>query len=141
MTHRAAIVVLVAVLAAISLAVAVSAADASPGTSAQVAWVRRAAERFLVAEQSADGAAMCGVLAAPLRATVEGRTCEQRWHSRLATELRDPATRAELRADRRDVSAARVDVHGNHATISLPNPLLDGASHFVWSEMCWMLAR
>jgi hypothetical protein len=139
MPRRTPIAVLAAVIAATSLA-APTAAYAS-GTPEQVAWVRRAAERFISAEQSANGSEMCAVLAAPLRATVAGRTCEQRWHSRLVTELRDPVARAHLRADRHAAPAAHVEVRGNHATIVLPNPLLNGSSHFLWTEMCWMLTR
>ncbi len=123
------------------VALAPQAGAHSTGTPAQIAWVRRAAGNFVSAELQRDGAAACGILNAPLRATVHGRSCASRWDSRLASMLRDPAARAALRADRRDVSSATVHVAGNHATIDLPHPLYEGDSSLVWTEMCWMVER
>jgi hypothetical protein len=45
--------------------------------------------------------------------------------------------RSRLLAQVRAVASARVVVHGINASIELPG----GASRFVWTENCWMLAR
>ncbi len=112
----------------------------SVGTSEQIAWVRRAATRFVTAELAGDGATACGVLNAPLRATEHGRTCAQRWDARLARLLREPGGRAHLRSQKRAIGTAAVIIHGNVASIELPRSLMGGANRFVWSENCWMLA-
>jgi hypothetical protein len=111
----------------------------SVGTHEQVAWVRRAATRFVTAELTRNGAEACAVLDAPLRATQHGRTCEQRWDVRLGQLLREPGSRMRLRAQRRGISSAAVIVHGNTASLGLATPLMSGSSHFTWSESCWML--
>src|SRR5271167_1465430 len=106
----------------------------SYGTSEQVAWVRRAASNFVGAELAANGAGACAILNAPLRTTQHHRTCAQRWNAKLAKLVREPGARARLRAQRRAIPAARVDVRGNVASISLPAPLISGANHFLWTE-------
>jgi hypothetical protein len=116
-------------------------AYSSTGTPEQIAWVRRAAGNFLAAELARNGASACGILAAPLRATSHGVSCQARWDARIRRLLREPGARAQLRADRHAAPSAVVSVHGGQATIELPTPLLDGHSRFVWSEMCWMLER
>ena len=113
--------------------------EPSVGTPAQVAWVRSAAERFLGAELAADAPEACAVLNAPLRATTHGRSCEQRWHVRLARLLRVPGMRATLRAEKRAAARARVVVTGDVASIELPGALLRGPNRFLWTENCWML--
>jgi hypothetical protein len=116
-------------------------AERSVGTPGQIAWVRSAATRFVTAELTGDGANACAVLNAPLRATEHGRTCAQRWSSRIAKLLREPGGRAGLRAQKHAIATAAVVVHGNVASIDLPAPLMGGANRFVWSENCWMLAN
>jgi hypothetical protein len=111
----------------------------SVGTPEQIAWVRRAAHRFVAAELGTDGAGACAVLNAPLRATLGGRTCEQRWDARLARMVRERGMRARLRSELRAVASARVVVRGNSASIELPMALLRGSSRFLWTENCWML--
>jgi hypothetical protein len=113
--------------------------ERSVGSPGQVAWVRSAAHRFLTAELAGDGAGACAVLNAPLRATVAGRTCAERWNVRLARLRRDRGAHARLASAQRAVASARVVVHGNVASIELPAPLLHGASSFLWTENCWML--
>jgi hypothetical protein len=116
-------------------------AYSSTGTPEQIAWVRRAAGNFLAAELAGNGASACSILAAPLRTTSHGVSCQTRWGARIRRLLHEPGARARLRADRRATPAAVVSVHAGQATIELPTPLLDGHSRFVWSEMCWMLER
>lgn len=111
----------------------------STGTPAQIAWVRRAAGNFLTAELAGNGAAACAILNAPMRASNHGRTCAQRWDAKLTAMLRNGQTRARLRHQRRAVPSARVVVHGNVATIELPQPLMHGPNRFLWTENCWML--
>lgn len=111
----------------------------SHGTPEQIAWVRRAATNFLTAELAGDGAGACNVLAAPLKATLHHRSCQQRWDAKLRTLRQDARTRRNLHADLHAVAGATVVVHANHATIALPTPLLGSASRFWWSENCWML--
>jgi hypothetical protein len=113
--------------------------ERSVGSPEQIAWVRRAAGNFLAAELAGNGAGACAVLAAPLRATRNHRTCAQRWDAKLATMLRGHGSRARLNAERRAVPAARVVVRGVLATIELPRPLIGGPNHFLWTENCWML--
>jgi hypothetical protein len=111
----------------------------SVGTSAQIAWVRSAASRFVAAELAADGAGACAVLIAPLRTVQHHRTCAQRWDAKLTKLLRERGARAGLRREARAIPSARVIVHGDLARIELPTPLLAGASSFYWTENCWML--
>jgi hypothetical protein len=111
----------------------------SVGTPEQISWVRRAAHRFVAAELAADGAEACAVLNAPLRATVGGRSCEQRWDALLVRMVRERGMRARLRSELRAVASARVVVRGNVASIELPMALLRGSSRFLWTENCWML--
>ena len=140
MNLRCAAPVLLAVLAVL-LPAAPSAAHAgrSVGTPGQVAAVRRAALRFVTAELAANGSEACAVLNAPLRASFRGRTCEQRWHLRLVSMLRERGARSLLRSELRAVARAPVVVRGNVATIELPTPLLHGPNRFLWTENCWML--
>jgi hypothetical protein len=114
-------------------------AEHSVGTPEQIAWVRRAAGNFVAAELSGNGAGACAILNAPLRANRNGRTCQQRWDTRLARLLREHGERSRLRAEQRAIAAARVVVHGNLASIELPAPLMGGPNHFLWTENCWML--
>ena len=137
------VIVIVAALCALG-APGVAAAETSQqstGTPAQIAWVRRAGGKFLEAELARDGAGVCAILEARLRATVAHRTCAERWDEKLAAMLDQPGERGRLRAERRSVSSARVLVDGSHATIALSEPLLDGASRLRWTESCWMLTR
>lgn len=106
----------------------------------QVAWVRRAAVRFVDAELAGSGSDACAVLYAPLRAARHGRSCQQRWNARLARKLHTGGERALLRAQLRQIARAPVNVHGRGAIVELPHALLDGSSSFVWSEGCWMLS-
>ena len=128
-------------LAAISVLVPASSAlgASSHGTAEQISWVRSAASRFVVAELSHNGEAACAILNAPLRARIHGRTCAQRWDSKLAVILRDPARRRTLRAQQRAIPSAAVVVHGNVAHLELSRPLIAGPNQFLWTEMCWML--
>jgi hypothetical protein len=113
--------------------------ERSIGTPEQVAWVRHAADRFVSAELAANASEACAVLNAPLRATIHGRSCEQRWNEWLARLLHEPGMRARLRAERRAVASARVVVAGDVASIELPDALLGGPNRFRWTENCWML--
>jgi len=137
MSLRSALAVLVGAAALVTPASAFAAH--SVGTREQVAWVRRAATRFVTAELTRNGAEACAVLSAPLRITQHGRTCEQRWDARLGQLLREPGSRVRLRAQRRAIASAAVIVHGNTASLGLATPLMDGSSRFTWSESCWML--
>ncbi|HLI32630.1 MAG TPA: hypothetical protein VKU89_07835 [Solirubrobacteraceae bacterium] len=113
----------------------------SVGTPEQISWVRSAAQRFVAAELSRDSAAACAILNPPLRTTVDGRSCAERWQKRLAAMLRSPRMRAALQADARAIAHAVVIVHGNQARIELPHPLLGHSDRFNWTENCWMLER
>jgi hypothetical protein len=117
---------------------AVAAAQPQAGTAA---GLRAAATRVIQAELARDGAGVCAVLYAPLTSTVDGRPCAQRWDRRAAAELRSPGRRARLRRDLRAVESASVRIVGEHGTIALPAPLLDGHSRFYWTANCWMLTR
>ena len=129
-----------ALLALAALTPAASAhAERSVGTPEQISWVRSAATRFVTAELAGNGEGACAILNAPLRSSVHGRTCAERWDGRLAALLRRPGWRAALRAQERAIASAAVIVHGNRATLALAEPLIDGPNHFVWTEMCWML--
>ena len=114
--------------------------ERSVGTPEQIAWVRRAAHRFVAAELAASGAEACAVLTSAQRATVHGRTCEQRWNALLRAKLRRRGEHSRLRAEQRAIDAARVVVHGNVASVELPTPLLRAPTRFLWTENCWMLA-
>ena len=116
-----------------------AAAGASGSRAEQVAWIRRASANFVAAELRGDGAGVCSILAASLRATEHHRTCAQRWDARLATLLRDPRRRAALRADAHAVPSAPVHVLGDDATIALPAALISGPNRLRWTEMCWMV--
>jgi hypothetical protein len=125
---------------AVSLALpAAASASHSVGTSSQIAWVRTASTRFVTAELKRDPAEACAVLTAQKRATVDNRTCEQRWNAKIATMLREPGVRARLQADRRAIASATVIVHSNVASIELPTPLLNGSNELLWTENCWMV--
>jgi hypothetical protein len=102
--------------------------------------LRSAAARLLTAELARDGAGVCGILNAPLTATIDGRTCAQRWDARLDRVLSRRGGRATLRADLRAVPHAAVAISGEWGTIALPHPLLDGGSRFYWTANCWMLS-
>jgi hypothetical protein len=131
----------VSLLAPAALTAPSASAAHSVGTPGQVAWVRSAATRFVAAELARDGASVCGILNAPLRATEHGRTCTQRWNSRLVKLLHETSSRARLRSQEHAISSAVVVIHGNWATIALPTPLMGNASNrFLWTENCWMLA-
>ena len=93
----------------------------------------------MTAELAGNGEGACAILNAPLRASVHGRTCAQRWDGRLAALLRRPGARAALRRQEHAIASAAVIVHGNHATLALAQPLYAGPNHFLWTEMCWML--
>ena len=127
------------VLALCLIAPAGASAAHSVGTPSQIAWVRSAATRFIDAELTGNGAAACAVLNAPLRATRGHRTCEQRQDARISSMLRAGGARRALRGELRAVARAAVVVDGNHASLDLGTPLLNGPNHFVWTEMCWML--
>jgi hypothetical protein len=72
--------------------------------------LRSAAARLLTAELARDGATACGILNAPLTATVHGRTCAQRWDARIGHVLARHGGRAALRADLRAVPSAAVSI-------------------------------
>ena len=112
----------------------------SVGAGAQIAGVRRAANNIVVAELGGNGAGVCAILRAPLRATEHRRTCAQRWGSKLAELLREPGGRARLQAQRHAIPSAVVTIHRGAASIELPTPMLNGLSRFLWTEDCWMLA-
>jgi len=111
----------------------------SVGSPEQIAWVRRAATNFVSAELAGDGAGVCGILNAPLRASEHGRTCAQRWKAKLAGLLREPGGRRRLQSQRRAIRSAAVIVDGDTASIQLSTPLLSGSNRFLFTEDCWML--
>jgi hypothetical protein len=115
-------------------------AGAPAAMSGTPAGLRDAVARLVQAELAGDGATACGILNAPLTATIGGRTCAQRWDAKLARLLRDGG-RARLRDDLRAAPTAQVAMSGTYATIDLPHPLLDGQSRFLWTANCWMLTR
>jgi hypothetical protein len=130
--------VIAALVCGMALAAPASALAAhSVGSAEQVAWVRSAALRFVTAELADNGAEACAVLNAPLRATEHGRSCEERWHAKLARMA--PATRARLRAQKHEIASAIVVVHGDYATLHLRSDLMGGPNRFYWTENCWML--
>ena len=135
MSLRGILAVLVCVSA---LAVPASALGAhSVGTAEQIAWVRKAATRFVTAELTDDGSEACAVLGSPLRAAEHGRTCEQRWGRKLAKLA--PAVRAKLRSQKHEIASAIVVVRGDYASLELPSELMSGPNRFYWTENCWML--
>jgi hypothetical protein len=109
------------------------------GTPEQIAWVRRAASKFVSAELRGDGAGACSVLVARLRAPRGGVSCAERWDAVLRKRLHDRRARAALQRDQRAIGGARVEVRSSSATIALPAALLSGHSRFLWTENCWML--
>ncbi len=130
---------LLACAAALLAPASASAHQHSVGTGEQIAWVRRAANNFLTAELSGNGAGACAILNAPLRATQGHETCAERWNAKLARLLREPGAKARLHSEQHAIPSAVVIVGGNVASIALPHPLLDGPNHFLWTENCWML--
>jgi hypothetical protein len=114
-------------------------AAGSVGTPEQIAWVRRAASNFVVAELSGNGGGACAILNAPLRTTQHHRTCAQRWNAKLSKLLREPHSRAHLHTLQRAIPSATVIVHDYIASINLPTPLMHGPNRFLWTENCWML--
>jgi hypothetical protein len=137
MSLRSAIVVLVCTAALVAPA-SVFAAH-SVGTSGQIAWVRRATTNFVTAELNGNGAGVCAILDAPLRATRRHRTCAERWNGKLERLLHEPGGRAHLRSEQRAIPSAAVVIHGNVATIDLPGPLMSRSSRLLWTENCWMV--
>jgi hypothetical protein len=111
-------------------------AASSVGTAQQIAWVRRAASNFVVAELSGNGAGACAILNAPLRAARHHRTCAQRWNAKLSKLLREPRSRAHLHTLQRAIPSATVIVHDYTASINLPTPLMHGPNRFLWTENC-----
>ena len=115
-----------------------AAALAETGTAATL---RSATARLITAELNRDGAGACGVLNTPLTTTVRGQTCAQRWDARSARLLATSGGTGRLRADLRAAASAPIAISGEHGAITLPYPLLDGHSHFYWTNNCWMLTR
>ena len=129
-------------LLAIAAAVLLSTPALAPAdTGGTVPQLRAAVTRLLDAELARDGATACGILNAPLTATIDGRTCAQRWDARIARLFASPGGRGTLLADLHAVPTAAVTMVGEHATIALPHPLLNGHSRFYWTANCWMLTR
>jgi hypothetical protein len=131
--------VLAVVACSVSLLAPASAFAYSVGSQGQVAWVRRAASNFVMAELSGNGAGACAILDAPLRRTQHHRTCAQRWDTKLVKLLHTSGGRSRLRAQRAAIPSARVVVHGDLAWIELASPLMSGQNRFLWTENCWML--
>jgi hypothetical protein len=121
------------------LTMLVFSASASADAVGSTAMLRAAATTVIAAELARDGATACSKLYAPLAATVDGRTCAQRWDARSARLLSKPDGAARLRADLRAVATAAVTYDGLYATIALPHALLGGKSRFYWTAECWML--
>ena len=130
---------MVATAAALALALPAAAGAQEPGVAA--ATLRAAAARLIAAELAGDGAGACGVLYAPLTATVDGHTCAQRWDARSRALLASPRLARGLRADQRAVASAPVRIDGEYGEIALPQPLLNGDSRFYWTANCWMLTH
>jgi hypothetical protein len=128
---------LVACLGALALLTPSAFAD----TGATSATLRAATVRLITAELNRDGATACGVLNAPLTSTTGGRTCAQRWTARSAHLLAAPGGARRLRADLSAAATAPVAINGEHGSIVLPSPLLNGHSRFYWTANCWMLTR
>jgi hypothetical protein len=119
--------------------VAGSSASADGGGTA--ATLRAAAGRLVVGELAGDGAGVCAVLDAPLTHTVAGRSCAERWDARSRSRTATASGRLALRRDLRAIASAAVRIDGEHGSIALPVPLLDGRSRFYWTANCWMLTR
>lgn len=125
-----------------TLALAVPAgASAAPAWGPAASTLRAATSRLIEAELRGDGATACAILNPPLDTTVAGRTCAQRWDARIAALLRHRGGARGLRRDLRAVADASVAIVGEHGSIALPVPLLNGHTRFYWTENCWMLTR
>ena len=120
-------------------AVGLGAAPALAESGGDAATLRAAAGRLVQAELSGDGAGVCAVLNAPLTKAVRGETCAQRWDSRA--RALGAVERRGLRRDLRALAGASVTIDGEHGSIELPAPLMDGHSRFYWTANCWMLTR
>jgi hypothetical protein len=116
-------------------------AAALADTTGTAATLRSATARLITAELNRDGATACGVLNAPLTTTVGGQTCAQRWQARSARLLAASGGAGRLRADLHAAASAPIAINGEHGSIALPYPLLNGHSHFYWTNNCWMLTR
>ena len=116
-------------------------AAALADTTGTAATLRAATARLITAELNRDGATACGVLNAPLTATVGGLTCAQRWEARSARLLAASGGAGRLRADLHAAASAPIAINGEHGSIALPYPLLNGHSRFYWTNNCWMLTR
>ena len=124
-----------------AFALALPAVAGAQDSGATAATLRAAAARLIAAELAGNGAGACGVLYAPLTATLDGRTCTQRWDARSHALLASRQLARGLRADQRAVATAAVTINGEHGQISLPQPLLSGHSRFYWTANCWMLTH
>jgi hypothetical protein len=123
-----------------ALALALSfAGSASADAAGSTAMLRQAASTLITAELTGDGATACSKLYAPLTATIDGRTCVQRWDARSRRLLAAKGGARRLRADLRAVASAPITMDGLYATIALPHPLLDGQTRWYWTANCWML--
>jgi len=116
-------------------------AAAVADTTGPAATLRSATARLITAELNRDGATACGVLNTPLTATVGGQTCAQRWEARSARLLAASGGAGRLRADLHAAASAPIAISGEHGSIALPYALLNGHSHFYWTNNCWMLTR
>jgi hypothetical protein len=131
--------VLALVTCSVSLLAPASALAYSVDSQGQVAWVRRAASNFVAAELGGNGAGVCAILDAPLRRTQHGRTCAQRWNTKLVKLLHTGSGRSRLLSQRGAIPSASVVVRGDLAWIELPTRLMSGQNRFLWTENCWML--
>jgi hypothetical protein len=129
---------LLAAVCAAALALALPAAATAQG-GGTAAGLRNAAARLISAELAGDGATVCGVLDSSLTATIDGRTCAQRWDARSAALRATARGRHELRADLRAAANAPVAISESYGSIALPAPLLAGRTRFYWTADCWML--
>jgi hypothetical protein len=116
-------------------------AAALADTTGTAATLRSATARLITAELNRDGAGACGVLNTPLTTTVRGQTCAQRWDARSARLLATSGGAGRLRADLHAAASAPIAISGEHGSIALPYPLLNGHSRFYWTANCWMLTR
>jgi hypothetical protein len=116
-------------------------AAAVADTTGTAATLRAATARLITAELTRDGATACGVLNTPLTATVGGQTCAQRWQARSARLLAASGGAGRLRSDLHAAASAPIAISGEHGSIALPYPLLNGHSRFYWTNNCWMLTR
>ncbi len=114
-------IALLACAAALPLRASASAAH-SVGSAEQIAWVRRAATNFVSAELAGNGAGACGILNAPLRAhRASPYAARSAGTQARAACSHEPGGRARLRAQQRAIPSAVVLVHGDVATIELPD--------------------